>query len=495
MNFRNLVEWAFALPTTSESVLAKTAPALIASLLALLALLAFWSTPALADSAELAELRHQLTEQRALLQQQQAQLNRQLEKLDAQQSRIDALTASADESLTVAADAGIAEAARYTSQTISRDPVGDLNPLRGKKGDLPGFVLTQRENISVALGGLIKNVAYVDTDAESQGADLLPATFGTGRGDNDGQFAMDATMSRLFLDGWGKAPFGDLNAYVEVDYNGGNDGQLDFKLRHVYGSWTSGDSTLTIGHTWSTVMHMDALPIGLTEPTVSGALFSRQPMIRWQQKVNEAFTWRAAIEDASSNDVFTNQASELGTTKYPDGIVALDFYHGKAHFSASGVVRDIRVDLSDGSNRDTTGWGGAVSVAYRPTESDKLAFYGSYGEALGRYLLGILPADGAAIDPIGDDLETRDNWGGYFAYSHDWNDRWRASLTAGYAESKPLGFQPASTLDNTQYAAANVFWTVLPYLTIGAEYGYGRRENKDGSDIDNHRIMFGVQVF
>ena len=495
MNFENPAERDCAHTTLSTPAPALTKPGL---LVAVLTTLAFWATPAFPASAELAELRRQLDEQRALLQQQQAQLNRQLETLDAQQRRIDALTAGMADGLTepaVAADSDAPGAARYTSIPISRDPVGDLNLRLVKKGDLPGFVITQREDVSVALGGLIKNVAYVDTDAESQGADLLPATFGTGRGDNDGQFAVDTTMSRLFLDGRAKGLTGDLRGYVEVDYNGGNDGQLDLKLRHVYGSWTSGDSALTIGNTWSTVMHMDALPIGLTEPTVSGALFSRQPMIRWEQKVNESFTWRAAIEDASSNDVFTNQASELGTTKYPDAIVALDFYRGNAHFSASGVVRDIRVDLSDGSNRDTTGWGGALSLAWRPTESDKLAFYGSYGEALGRYLLGILPADGAAIVPDSGDLEARDNWGGYFAYVHDWNDRVRASLTAGYAESEPLDFQPGSTLDNTQYAAANVFWIVLPYLTIGAEYGYGRRENKDGSDIDSHRIMFGVQMF
>jgi len=38
-------------------------------------------------------------------------------------------------------------------------------------------------------------------------------------------------------------------------------------------------------------------------------------------------------------------------------------------------------------------------------------------------------------------------------------------------------------------------WAVQPYLTLGAEYAYGRRMNEDGSDLDNHRVAVGVQVF
>ena len=38
-------------------------------------------------------------------------------------------------------------------------------------------------------------------------------------------------------------------------------------------------------------------------------------------------------------------------------------------------------------------------------------------------------------------------------------------------------------------------WAVQPYLTLGAEHAYGRRGNEDGSDLDNHRVAVGVQVF
>lgn len=38
-------------------------------------------------------------------------------------------------------------------------------------------------------------------------------------------------------------------------------------------------------------------------------------------------------------------------------------------------------------------------------------------------------------------------------------------------------------------------WSIQPYLTLGIEYAYGVRENKDGSDLDNNRIGIGIQVY
>jgi hypothetical protein len=65
----------------------------------------------------------------------------------------------------------------------------------------------------------------------------------------------------------------------------------------------------------------------------------------------------------------------------------------------------------------------------------------------------------------------------------------------GYAKSAPLTFQPGETFESSTYGAVDLLWTVQPYLTLGAEYDYGKRENKDGSSLDNHRVMFGVQIF
>lgn len=68
-------------------------------------------------------------------------------------------------------------------------------------------------------------------------------------------------------------------------------------------------------------------------------------------------------------------------------------------------------------------------------------------------------------------------------------------LVPGYAKADPLSWQGGNVFESSTYASANLMWQVLPYLTVGAEYAYGLRENKDGSDIDNHRVAFGFQFY
>jgi hypothetical protein len=58
-----------------------------------------------------------------------------------------------------------------------------------------------------------------------------------------------------------------------------------------------------------------------------------------------------------------------------------------------------------------------------------------------------------------------------------------------------LSWQDGDTLESSVYASANLMWEVLAYLTFGVEYAYGLRENKDGSDVDNHRLGVGLQFY
>ena len=80
-------------------------------------------------------------------------------------------------------------------------------------------------------------------------------------------------------------------------------------------------------------------------------------------------------------------------------------------------------------------------------------------------------------------------------YSHRWQQGLRSAAIGGYAEAETEEFQPGTTFNNTVYAGANLLWSPLSYLTLGVEYVYGKSENQDGSDQDDHRILFGAQFF
>jgi hypothetical protein len=455
--------------------------------------------PALADAdADVAELRRQLAEQTALTSAQQKQLEQQAAVLRELSARLDALASTPAASLANAPSPPPASADAAPDTAGTRDNVGDLNSQAVTAGSFPGsFELPGVRYVSLAIGGFIKSVAVSDSDAEAMGASFTPAFLGTKRADTDGAFSIDSTLSRFFVDGRAPTATGQIRGYLEWDFNGSNDGNLDFKMRHAFGTWSNSVGTLTTGHTWSTFMDLKILPEGLTEPTVSGAIFNRQPQIRWSQALSPAFALHAAIEDPSSSDVFnTNGTPELGNISVPDLVLGLEYDRpGQGHLRLNGMWRQLQISEPDGRQDRDTGWGVSLSGHLNLFEHDKWVFSAIKGEGVGRYLLGIQPSAGAAVDPVTDGLLLNDNRGAFTAYQHAWTDTLRSSAMLGFAKSDAFEWQPGSTFESSHYAAVNLMWQVLPYMTLGVEYGYGKRENKDGSELDNNRISFGVQAF
>ena len=111
----------------------------------------------------------------------------------------------------------------------------------------------------------------------------------------------------------------------------------------------------------------------------------RQPVISWSQPLNPQFTCHLAIEDASSNDVFSEEPS-LGNTSLPDAIAGLEFSPSDVgHLRLNGILRQIEIDTIGGGNDDVVGWGLALSGHLKVLERDRINFSGLYGEGLGRY--------------------------------------------------------------------------------------------------------------
>jgi len=455
-----------------------------------------------AQSNDATILRQQIEEQRRLIQQQQEQINQQNQALDRMEQRLKAIAedgavrepAKKDVSSVVLAENSKSASPLEVART--RDGVGDLNRESIREGDFPGsFKIPGTRDVSLNIGGFVKTIGILDSDAEAMGASFVPATLGTRRPDREGAFSIDSTLTRLHIDARAPANNGGLRGYIEADLNNTNDGTLGFKLRHAYGTWNVGGNTLTVGQTWSTLMDLKILPEGLSEPTLSGPIFMRQSQIRWSNRLGERWTLHAAIEDPSSSDVFSDQPV-LGQTSVPDVVLGIEFDQPEVgHLRLNGIVRKIETDLPNGGSDSDQGWGLALSGHVMLFDRDRLNFSGVYGQGLGRYLLGITSTDGSAINPANDQIGLRDNWGVQASYSHHWSEQWRSTAMAGYARSDPLGWQVDSTLKSSSYAAANLMWQVLPYVTLGAEYSYGERDNKNGPGIDNHRIMFGLQVF
>jgi hypothetical protein len=258
--------------------------------------------------------------------------------------------------------------------------------------------------------------------------------------------------------------------------------------------WNGPWGEVLSGKTWSTFMDLQTLPDGLGEPTVSGAIFSRQAQFRYSRAVTPLVKWAVAIEDSSSNDVVAAEPI-LTRTPYPDLIFTVSVGKPVAHVQLGGLLRQITFDPNQGHGDSGTGWGLHLSGHVNLSPRDKV--YGAFvfGDGIGRYLLGISPGAGAFIDIDTGEVLPRENSGGFAGVRHVWNSRCRSSLAWSYAEAETDSRQPPNVFKSSSFTLANVLCSANQFLTIGLEYDYGTRTNRDASRLENHRLMFGMQLF
>jgi len=470
--------------------------------------------PARAQQAEaatpwgerIAELQAVNREQAALLAEQNRAIAGLSARLDAVSKRLEQLErspATAAESAPPpkpspsAAQIAPPAAAKVAERPVEqRDGVGDLNVESVSAGSFAGSILLPgTKGVSLAVGGFVKTAAIADSAAETMGADMLPANLGTASQDTAGNFAIDSTITRLHMDGRADTKAGAVRAYVEYDLNATNNGALGFKLRHAYGTWRTGAGTLTAGHTWSTAMDLRILPDGLTEPTVSGAIFQRQALLRWSFPPSRGgVTVHLAVEDPSGTDIFTNQTPTSRTT-VPDFIGAVELNRQRFHLRTGALVRRLELENpASGFRASTTGWGASVSALATVSGDDALGASLTYGDGQGRYLLGLASGSGAILEPDGQ-LRLRQGGGGLLWYRHAWTSSLRSTVGAGHAVSEVFDEQPSDAFRSSTYAYGNLMWSAMRFATFGAEYSFGRRSTKGGAHLDNHRIMLGIQVF
>jgi len=439
-----------------------------------------------AADPEVEALKQQLSEQ----QQEIAALRSMVEQL-VQQAQGDGpvLQESSISGSPQAAVAAIQPSAPSRSFNWARDAVGDARSDVVEQGGFPAAIkIKGRDDIPVdlAISGFVKTIAFWDNNSERDDEYFLPALFGIGDENRDGQFKTSADLTRLYFDARSDVGPGNIRAYVEWEFRN------DFNLRHAYADWSGEYGGLKAGQYWSNFMDLGALPESNIEPLVSGAAFARQAQVRYTSPTMSDVFFMLSVEDPSSNDVIT-ESTPLRSR--PDFIGTMQWnIADTAHIQLGGLWRDIEVRDDELADTSTDGWGLRTAGAWRITPNNKILGGVTYGDGIGRYLLGLDPVSGGYVGESGE-LRSRKALGGFASYQYKYNPHLRFNMTAGYAEADDDVDLPGDQFKSTSYFATNFFYQISPFLVVSTEYNWGKRENLDGSDLDDHRITLGLQLY
>ena len=350
-----------------------------------------------------------------------------------------------------------------------------------QKGSFPGSFLLPGTEVSVRVGGYLKVDVIHDFDAIGSEDSFNPVTIPTDRSEGENT-QIHARQTRLNLDVRASTERGDARVFVEVDFFGAGN---SLRLRHAYA--TIGG--LLAGQTWSTFMDEDALPPTLDfEEPVAYALV-RAAQVRWTHPLGE--NWYAAVAiEAPDNDIGPMPAPGHREDPWPNLTSRLRWTRGMNHLQLSAYAGQARYRLDAGGKDDEFLWAGLLTGSVKVFQKDRFLLQLGYGHGLARYRGGPVAAPGEDGH-----LEALPVSGVMVSFEHFWTKTLSSNVCYSVARTSNTRGQSASAVNNLEYAAVILAWRYSSWASVGVEYLYGSREDRDGSLGQAHRVMAAFRFF
>ena len=348
-------------------------------------------------------------------------------------------------------------------------------------------------------GGFIKLDAMVTDTSDGEIADgsagrlfyLPSATPVGGAAESDPDLDVHAQFSRFWFAADTDIDGHKVKGYIEADVFGNANGNeqstntYGLTIRHAYVSW---DRWLA-GQTWSNFQDAAALPdaVDFVGPT-EGTIFVRQAQLRYTSG-----PWSVSLENPETtvSPYLAGARISSDDNTLPD--VTARYLHKAAwgHFTVAGLLRQLKYQtpLLDESE---TSFAVSVSGKWNLGANDDIRYMYSYGAGIGRYLGFGLGSD--ALQEADGSLEALDGQGGYVAWRHAFNPKLRGNLfvSAASYDNNPL-ISGLAVTKSARSIHANLIYTVLPKLELGAEFIHGNREIESGLDGDLRRLHMHVK--
>lgn len=363
-------------------------------------------------------------------------------------------------------------------------------------GDMPGSFKLPGSNTSVKLGGYVQLDAIYDLKGDQgRAVDLANVPLnGSAAAQRKGTTTFSARTSRLNLETLTNTSGGPLKTRIEFDFFT-SEGSETFvngarpRLRHAYGSY----GNWLAGQTWSTFMDVDSIPDTLEFIGPTGQTFIRQPQVRYTLPTGEGSSLAVAVENPQS-DARDAGGNVTALDRGPDLAAKWTKAGAWGHVSLRGLARDLRVEDGRGDNKASRlGWGLGLAGSFKLGKADTFLYQLNGGQGIGRYIQDVTSAAAYSAAPA--TLRAQKAVGGFVGLQHYWTDALRTNLVYGHTNThNDSGFGAISGLNkSTSQAHANLVWSPIKEMDVGAEYIWGERKREDGRKGELSRVQAAVK--
>jgi hypothetical protein len=404
----------------------------------------------------------------------------------------------------LALEARVAELERLVQALVSQQQVTQIEEVKAVQAQPPAVSPAGKPAIqsitltpaavpgtTLRLGGYVKADFLATRTGDGQLADgavgralYLPSQIPVGGASSGTDYDAHAKFSRVNLGIDSVTEAGNrFGAFFEVDFFGnalGNQNATNTygtTLRHAYMTWNG----WLAGQTWSNLMDLSAMPetVDFIGPT-DAILFVRQAQLRY---TSGGFS--AALENPET--VLVGAASS-DRGALPDLTLRYGWKGDWGTFGVGALARQLRVDRGGASDSEL-GAGITLGGKWVLGASDDLRYQLTVGDGISRYI-GLAITGDAALD-AGGQLDLTGARAGYVGWRHAFSPKLRSNLV--YARSdhdNDSALVGPSATKTVQSLRANLFYSPLPKVDVGAELMFGKREVEGGAEGDLTRLQF-----
>lgn len=354
----------------------------------------------------------------------------------------------------------------------------------------PGYFRLPGTSNLLRIGGYAKTDFIYDLKPAGNVDSFIPATIPIPAPAEFTNSTISVRPTRMSLDFLVPTSSGSLRFYIEADLFGSN--ATTPRLRHAYGQ----AKNFLIGQSFSNFMDPDAGPDQLDFQGPNAQVSIRNPQFRFSTLVAERTTFSLSAEKPTSDVAFTTpDFSAQPNSPAPDGTFKLRREMERGHVQFSVLLRDVAAFAPNNRHDSVLGWGFNLAGSERLFGKDTLVYEGTYGHGIERYIndtsgLGI---DAAIISSQNTKLTAVPVVATYGGFQHFWVPRLRSNAVYGFLQVQNTAFQPGPTFHESNYMAGNLIWNPFGSLTVGTEFLYGWRVNKNNATGNAPRIMFSAK--
>ncbi len=400
-------------------------------------------------------------------------------------------------------------------QTLNLDTIpsglqGSINPLSDNfyvltgeellDNSFPNSIPLLSSKVRMRIGGYVKADLIRDLDYIGDRYEFELGSIAVERSPErelGGITTFHAKQTRLNFDFRSKAKWEDgrefpLQVFLEVDWFFDSDNfRLNTRLRHAYGVI----GRLLVGRTWTTSVDLATVPSTIDFSGGDALYGARTTQIRWQDKINDRLTYAVALEDfmPQIDNVFNQDGANRPLWPNIAGMVK-----GK---SLNGSTIQLGVDLfpvswkgpSTVPNENKFGYGlsltSRILIRSKPY-TDAISWGGGYGKGQGNKIVA-LSWDGKASGALGNNtLNVNPSWWAFFGVNHYWTNKLNSNFSTAWAGTELANFQSNQTIKSAGSFHVNLIYFPYELVSLGAEYMWGIRENKDGTNGNASRLQF-----